>query len=394
MMNLNLWKLLIASVVLSWMGLAGNAAKGQEEPVDFKKQIEPLFVKYCLSCHGPEEEQVFRIDNREDSLYYVEAGNADESQLYEVLISEDPNELMPPPDEDNPMSKEEIELVKVWINQGAHWPESTEERQEIPAKDPVAEPARPEVTIPVVPDDGDAAGVREPDQDQVAPGKGPSPTEIPPARKTDPRIFRAIGSLHPALLHLPMGLLLGAGFFALLSLRGNFVMSDCAYYCLWIGMIGCILASVSGWYFSPMKRMGTVEAFADLWDTDQRVFWHRTGGLAVTFLALFLALYASSSRNKNPDNGAGWKLGVILLAVVIGWVGHEGGKLSYGKNHYKDLNELAGEWFPALFGPPAPAPPKANPPALETEAAPTVEETETGDFPRPLPILSDEETET
>jgi hypothetical protein len=28
------------------------------------------------------------------------------------------------------------------------------------------------------------------------------------------------------------------------------------------------------------------------------------------------------------------------LAAGIGWVGHTGGELTYGKDHYKDLNEL------------------------------------------------------
>ena len=33
-----------------------------------------------------------------------------------------------------------------------------------------------------------------------------------------------------------------------------------------------------------------------------------------------------------------WKLGAIVLACGIGFVGHEGGELSWGKNHYKDLD--------------------------------------------------------
>ena len=82
-------------------------------------------------------------------------------------------------------------------------------------------------------------------------------TKKPVAAKSD-RIVNAIGSLHPAAVHLPMGLLLASGLFALFSLRGNFVMSDCAYYCLWLGTIGAVFACVSGWWFSPMENQGTV----------------------------------------------------------------------------------------------------------------------------------------
>ena len=86
--------------------------------------------------------------------------------------------------------------------------------------------------------------------------------EVEPA--VDPRVYKAVGSLHPAVLHVPMGLLLAAGFFALLSLRGNFVMSDCAYYCLWLGVIGSILACVTGWYFADTRGFKPVTEFADL----------------------------------------------------------------------------------------------------------------------------------
>lgn len=368
----------------------------QEDTVDFKKTIKPLFEKYCISCHGPDEVQVFRIDDKEDAMDFIEPGNAEESILYEVLVTDDEYQLMPPPDEENPMSAEEIKLVKLWIDQGAEWPED-DESDELTEGATEKDTAEQGASVPPVDlKDGDEAVpalVTEPSEDA-------EPAKPADAASIDPRIFRAIGSLHPAILHLPMGLLLGAGFFALLSLRGNFVMSDCAYYCLWLGMLGCILASITGWYFSPVKRMGAVEALADLWNTDHRVFWHRTGGLIVTVLAIFVALYASNSRNKNPDDGLIWKLMTILLAGFIGWVGHEGGKLTYGKHHYKDLNELAGEWLPGLFGAKDDEGTKPKPPAANETAPPApkmIDAAETTSAAEPFQDQrdpSDEEGET
>jgi len=47
-----------------------------------------------------------------------------------------------------------------------------------------------------------------------------------------------------------------------------------------------------------------------------------------------------SARAKDPDEGATWKFGAMILAAGIGYVGFTGGKLQYPSNHYKDLNAL------------------------------------------------------
>ncbi len=156
-----------------------------------------------------------------------------------------------------------------------------------------------------------------------------------------------------------LGLLLAAGLFALFSLRGNFVMSDCAYYCLWLGTLGAIVACVSGWWFSPMENRGTVTEVADLLNQDHKIFWHRTGALIATVFAFLLALFAAGARNRDPDDGVMWKLGLILLAAGIGWVGHEGGELTHGADHYKDLEAIGADLLPGVFGDPE-APPKAE----------------------------------
>ena len=69
-----------------------------------------------------------------------------------------------------------------------------------------------------------------------------------------------------------------------------------------------------------------------------RLYMHRISGLIATIFAFVLALFAASARAKDPDDGMMWKLGAIVLACGIGFVGHEGGELSWGKNHYKDLD--------------------------------------------------------
>jgi uncharacterized membrane protein len=337
-------------------------AHSQEGSVDFHKTIKPLFDKYCVSCHGAETTEAFRIDLKEDAMDYITPGNSEDSQLYQVLVTEDESELMPPPDEENPLSEKQIELIKLWIEQGAQWPASETDSIEKPAIAKIAgasesNPLSAQSTLPPPQDNPpQPQSTASADPAAMVPAQTDPPLELPAGQSTagqaDQRIYRAIGSLHPATVHLPTGLLMAAGFFALLSLRGNFVMSDCAYYCLWLGALGCVVASLTGWWAAPMKfRTEGIQEFGDLFKSEHRVFWHRTGGLVLTVVSLVLAMFAASARNRDPDDGMLWKLGLILLAIAVGWVGYEGGKLTYGKYRYKDLNELSREWFPSVFGP-------------------------------------------
>lgn len=77
------------------------------------------------------------------------------------------------------------------------------------------------------------------------------------------------------------------------------------------------------------------------------MFWHRITGIGATVFAVILALFAASSRNKDPDDGLMWKLALILLACGIGFVGKTGGELTYGKDHYKDIYALYETFFPS-----------------------------------------------
>lgn len=309
-MKPKLFWLFVFSIVVS---SAASLSVAQDK-VDFVKQIKPILEKYCMECHHANGDQ-YPIENKDDAFDYIVEGSPEGSEMFEVLVTDDENHLMPPRDFERPLTPEQISLVKRWIAEGAQWPADVTFTMWKPDTDQ---------TTPAKPD-----GVQNKDMPEAAEAAG-----------VDPRIFGAVGSLHPAVLHLPMGLLLAAGLFALLSLRGNFVMSDCAYYCLWLGVLTATLACATGWYFSETKNTGTVVEFNDLLNQDHEVFWHRTSALVSTAFGLLLALFAMSARSRDPDEGGAWKLGAILLAAGIGYVGMTGGKMVYPSNHYKDINSL------------------------------------------------------
>ncbi|MFN0198568.1 MAG: DUF1549 domain-containing protein, partial [Planctomycetaceae bacterium] len=118
--------------VAGWagVGLLSVGLAVADETVDFAKQIQPIFAKHCLSCHGAEkQESGLRLDHKAIALAGgdsgkkgIIAGKSAESELIHRLTTADESERMPP--EGEPLSAEEIELIKRWIDAGADWPET------------------------------------------------------------------------------------------------------------------------------------------------------------------------------------------------------------------------------------------------------------------------------
>jgi hypothetical protein len=93
--------------------------------VDFATQIAPLLEQRCVECHGPEKSKGrLRLDSHADAFKSEEviiAGKADESELFRrVILPADDDDVMPA--EGEPLTKEQQDLFRDWINEGAKWP--------------------------------------------------------------------------------------------------------------------------------------------------------------------------------------------------------------------------------------------------------------------------------
>lgn len=96
--------------------------------VDFEKDVQPIFKKHCLSCHGPEkQESHLRLDRRASLLKggdYGEAavipGKADKSFLVKVVSNNNADLTMPP--KGKRLSAPEIATLRAWIESGAKMP--------------------------------------------------------------------------------------------------------------------------------------------------------------------------------------------------------------------------------------------------------------------------------
>ncbi|MEP6670132.1 MAG: DUF1553 domain-containing protein [Chthoniobacter sp.] len=99
-------------------------------PVDFAKDIQPIMEARCLKCHGPEKQKGgWRVDLKEaamtggdDHAPNIIPGKSAESPLIHFVGGLDPDMKMPA--KGDPLSAEQVGLLRAWIDQGAIWPES------------------------------------------------------------------------------------------------------------------------------------------------------------------------------------------------------------------------------------------------------------------------------
>jgi len=128
-----------------------------------------------------------------------------------------------------------------------------------------------------------------------------------------------IGHLHPALIHLPIGILLVALLMQWLARKPRYAgIQQAVPLVLLIGALSALLSCVTGYVLS----------ITDDYD-ESLVSWHMWMGLITAFVSFLL--YA---KEKNPQFGVPkWLLSTGLL-VLIFVTGHLGGSLTHGSDYF------------------------------------------------------------
>ena len=116
--------------IVTMLVLAAGGAG--DRPVDFNRDVRPILAARCFNCHGPDAESRkagLRLDDpheakaSRDGHAAIVAGDPDASEVWRRLLSEDPDERMPP--KGTPLTAAERDTIKAWIEQGApyaaHW---------------------------------------------------------------------------------------------------------------------------------------------------------------------------------------------------------------------------------------------------------------------------------
>ena len=124
-------------------------AHGEAE-VSFRRNVAPILVKRCISCHGEKRaESEYRLDTIEHLLRAgdhdiapVTPGDVDDSELYRLITAEDADERMPLGSD--PLSDSEIELIRRWIEEGADFNEGEATRPLVEVMEQPPYPTPPE----------------------------------------------------------------------------------------------------------------------------------------------------------------------------------------------------------------------------------------------------------
>jgi uncharacterized membrane protein len=290
-------------VAMLALGSTGKL-QGQEaaKVVDFDRDVAPIFVQKCLSCHeGDEAKNGFLITDRDQTLGFISPGDAAGSSLWTDYLLQPSKQVsesslvMPP---DGPLPAAELAILKTWIDEGAIWPEGSK----------VSKVAASESQEPV-----------------------PSDTSVKASASS--RLYLALGYFHPAVIHFPIALFAVAGFCAFFSYFVGKRCESMAFHLLWIGVLASFASVIMGWGFADLQGYPTWnKALPENATHDQTTFfghrWLGTSVVPVSVIVFVLSILALRRESKGMRHA--WLLGTMLLALLVGIVGHQGGELKYG----------------------------------------------------------------
>jgi len=104
------------------------------EKLQFNRDVRPILSDKCFKCHGPDaknQKSDYRVDTFKHATadiagtFGVVPGKVKESEVHWRIHSDDPSDVMPPPEAKKPLTPEEIAILDRWMAEGAeyeaHW---------------------------------------------------------------------------------------------------------------------------------------------------------------------------------------------------------------------------------------------------------------------------------
>ncbi|NQV23632.1 MAG: DUF1553 domain-containing protein [Rhodopirellula sp.] len=144
---------LVTLCCVATLPVLGQPAESQSAgQVDFDRDIRPILSDTCYTCHGPDAnkrvtELRFDIESSvfgEHDEPVIVRGQPSKSALIARITSGDPDYRMPPVDSKQQLSKAQIELLQLWVKQGApytgHWSFQRVVRPDLPKVTPAEWP--------------------------------------------------------------------------------------------------------------------------------------------------------------------------------------------------------------------------------------------------------------
>jgi len=106
------------------------SAASASAAIDFARDIKPILAERCYGCHGPDKQKSgLRLDRKDEALLGGDSGpsivprDAAKSLLFAHVSGAEPDSIMPPESEGDPLTPAQVAFIKTWIDEGAVWPD-------------------------------------------------------------------------------------------------------------------------------------------------------------------------------------------------------------------------------------------------------------------------------
>jgi uncharacterized membrane protein/mono/diheme cytochrome c family protein len=262
-----------------------TSIQASSTPQILASHVRAIFQARCAECHGanlarPKGKFGYILDLARVAANpkMVVPGMPAQSEIYQTVLHDE----MPPPKSNRPpLTNEEKEIVKSWIEAGAPAP--------LPEKN----------------------------------------TTVAPPLTLGRRILRDVGQFHPPSAHFPIALLivaLPAELLWQLTRKDNWKAT--VRFCVTLGALAAVFTATLGWCDAPFSSYAGASASV--------LLWHRWIGTVTAVWAVLVAALAEFSNGRgNPPRLCHWfRLTLVLGVVLVSVAGYLGASLIYGLNHF------------------------------------------------------------
>ncbi len=272
---------------LSLVLLVGNvrAASAHESSQMLGDRVHAILQAHCVDCHGADLERpkgkfgyILDLARVAANPKMIVPGDPAKSELYQTVFH---NEMPPPESKRPPLTPQEKEVIKTWIEYGA-----------LPGSPDTNSPNRQPLTLPR-------------------------------------RILRDVGQFHPPSAHFPIALLLVAVPAELMwMMTRNDSWKAITRFCVTLGAATAVITAILGWCDAPFSTYAGASASV--------LLWHRWIGTATAIWAVLAATFLEfSNRRGNPPRLSRYfRLTLVTGAALVSVAGYLGASLIYGLNHF------------------------------------------------------------
>ena len=139
-MNDRLLAAVLLTVPIGWTVLAADVDESKLPPaastkIDFARDIKPILTDQCYKCHsGDKPKSHFLLTTRENALkggtegVDIIPGQSGKSPLIDYVAGLVEDMQMPPAGKGAPLTREQIGLLRAWIDQGVPWEKTEREK--------------------------------------------------------------------------------------------------------------------------------------------------------------------------------------------------------------------------------------------------------------------------